>query len=525
MVFVFSIISFFLTILNLTLDASSQKNTGESTRASLTLMEAVSLTLQNQLDIQLAIEQMEYQGGVLQASAGPFDPTLEGVETYSDLINVQDIFQPIKTHFNGYQTEFIASIRKKTRLGSSCSLDVNVANVSNPVVYPYFYHRSSRLAFSVQQPLLQGFVYGLDAMTERSNQFLVAASYFDCLQEISQRVLNTTIAYWEMVAAKKTRDALQKTVKDFIDLYDRIQILTDEEEMAKGDIVQAIARLSKRKVDLAAAEQEFYRTFENLKFTMNIVEKRPCAKETIFSTDDFIIEDFSLEKFEKIQCPLLELAAAQRYDILASQTREQAIAFLVKGAQNGLLPSFNFIANVIRSNFHGYRPSVVFPRGRDKGPAEVDVTFGFNISVPFNNDAAKGLLRQFLAQQSQVKIRTNQIIQQSLQDLRTALSDQITLAKNVKEIEVTVSNDLQLTLNETEKLNAGYSPFNTLFFLINFEDTYTNDLILKIEIEKRYLQNIARIRFLSATLFNSGDTFDTVDLTSLSSLHFQFPCQ
>lgn len=482
----------------------------------LTLIDSITLTLQNQLDIQLAIQQYSFSQGVWQESAGPFDPLLSGLDSFTVSQNEQDSGTPLKTCRGGHNTLLTAMASKKTRLGTTYAFSVKVDQIFNPAMIPTKLN-TAVIAFSVQQPILRGLIYGKDTVVERANLLESEATYFDSLQEISQRIFNTAVLYWELVAAKETHNILKHTVQNYIELIEKIKKLIAQDELAASDIYQPLAQLASKKIDLESSRQAYYKAFEDLKFAMNIIDEQPCAEEEFFSLDEFPSTEYSPEEFTKIQCLLLKRAASMRYDLIAAKKRETAANILVQGAENGLLPQLDLVAGFTQSNFEMNEKAKPLFRALYGGPPERDWSIGMSLSVPFYNDAAKGVLRQTQARRTQAKIRVHQLIQLSLRDLREALSDQATLAINLKESHEAVKDNQILIKNETKKLEAGFS---TLFFLIDFENRLTDSLIQQVTIQKSLLQNIARLRFLSATLFIDQGDVDTILPENLSSLQF-----
>jgi outer membrane protein TolC len=238
--------------------------------------------------------------------------------------------------------------------------------------------------------------------------------------------------------------------------------------------------------------------------------------DTLFPIIAPFIEPFSLAAFNKISCYLLERAAQGRFDIMAAQKRPIATRFILQGAKNQMLPKLDVVGGVTRKNF-----SIPTARGSlgdfIDGPAENDWSIGLNFSIPLHNDKAKGDLRQAYAREMQAEIRIKQLLQLSLKDMREALSNQIMLYKNLLEAEEAVKENRLLVVNESKKLSSGFS---TIFFLIDFENRLTDALLRQVEIHKEFLQNIARIRFLSATLFIMHDQLDTIEPKNLTFLHF-----
>jgi outer membrane protein TolC len=479
----------------------------------LSLLDAVEETLANQLDIQLAVEQFYFRQGALQESAGPFDPVFNSVDTYTISQDVQlQLFT--KTKRASHETVLFANASKKTRLGTTYSLSTGIDQVINPAFVPRRY-TTGFVAFTVQHPLLRGYRYGRDSAIERANWFELEASYYDTLQEISLRIFNTCTAYWEFVAAEKVRIIRANAVSRFEGITSLIEKLASQDQLARTDILQPLAQLAAKKFELQTAEQEFYRTFEELKFAMNNVEEWPCAHESLFAMDEFPKISFTYESFIQQQCALLRKSAASRYDLQAIASRIQAAVMLVQGARNGLLPQLDVVGGVAKRNFETGRDSKSVASPFSNGPGQTDWTVGVNFSVPLYNDSAEGILRQQQALYAQARLRSQQTTQNVLKDLRQAISDQVTLAAALLDVNDSVSKNESLVHNERIKLGVGIS---TPFFLINFENSLTDALIQQVAAYKGYIQNIARLRFLTGTLFTVNDCIETIIPEDLISL-------
>lgn len=480
----------------------------------LSLLHAVELTLMNQLDIQLSGEQFSLQQGVLQESAGPFDPLFDNDDLFIVRENAQNPGGPVRTRRTGHHTLITGSARKKTRLGTQYALSVGIDQEIDPSSVPHVVN-TSIVAFTVNQPLLRGLMYGRDTVIEQANYLEVDAAYFDLLEQVSQRIFDTVSAYWEMVSAKKIKRIIAQSVERFLVLADNVRRLIKEDQAAASDIVQPLAQLASRKIDLQLAEQEYYRRFEELKFAMNTVEEIPCIDELVFELDDFPPIELSFERLAKIRCRLLERAAEERYSIFAAQKRAEAAAFLVEGARNGLLPKLDVIGGVARKNFANGKTGKRLYHAFDEGVPEIDWTVGVSFSMPLYNDTAKGILRQQLAAQAQKRIVIQQLTQQALAETREAVNNHMTILRNLREAEEAVKENQILVDNESKKLRAGFS---TLFFLIDFENKLTDALVQQVLIQKAYFQNIAHLRFLSSTLFMLGECIDFITPENLTSL-------
>lgn len=481
---------------------------------TLSLPQAIGYTLENQVELKISELNIQVQKGVLQHTAGPFDPVLEGNARHVYQRNQQYPLAELKSHHKGYENTANLLARKKARAGTVFSLSAQIDQVNNPLIYPLKINIGT-ISFLVEQPLLREFLYGQDTVTEEAADVELYAVYLDNFQTVSQKILDTTIRYWDAVSAQKiakiNEDALIRLVK----LEDNIQELIDKDQLARADIHQPQERIANQQVITFISEQDYYASLQNLKFAMGNVDVWGCDPDNLILADDFPPVKLNLEDFQCLIGSLIYSAINYRYDILASLARQEEADILLKGAYNEVLPQVNVLAGVQKSNFElGGRSKPFFsPYGYHD--SETDWTIGMSFSVPFHNDAALGDLRQRKAIKYQSEYRTQLLMQSAVTNLRVALSNQIYLASELDKASERVKLNQTLIDEEHKKLNAGFS---SLFILLDFENRLTNALIEHTDIYKQYLQNIANLRFLTGTLFQPDATTNWIKVVDVTTL-------
>jgi outer membrane protein TolC len=455
--------------------------------------------LQNQLDIQTAIEQLRAQEGAVRASAGPFDPMLN--VTFSGNFSQNLLSFPTHSRFYTDQKSINGSVSKLTRVGTQYNFSFSYSHNFNGRTTPEWTENYA-INFSVLQPLLRNLRYSSSTIGEITADLQLQATYYSLLQQISQNIQNTVNAYWEFAAAKKIKA-----------IYHEATML--ERERAKLGITLSKAELASKTQQLDSAELSYYQTLENLKLAMSLVEDEPCADEIFFNPEELPEAHFSLELLQAVRCRLLNDALDARYDLQALLLQQQSAGLQLWSSENNLLPQLDLVASVNLSNFD-FKVTPAFPRGiGNRGPPQADWMVGVNFSAPFYNDSANGSYVQQSAAYESAVIAVENNRQQALTAMRVALGSHLSLGRQLEEIEATVASYRLLVASENEKMVLGLS---TLYDLISFENSLTSSLVQQVGIVKSFFQNIVLLRHLSATLLQPTDTIEAVHIENLISL-------
>lgn len=480
----------------------------------LPLKQALVETLLKQLEIKISLMDIQAQRGVLQHDAGPFDPVFGGELRTTWEEDIQNPFIEVKTNKDASDTVAIVTAEKKTRLGTTFNLTTEVERTNNFLFYFPKPINIGTITFRVEQPLLRGLYYGKEAVTEMAAKWELFAVYYDNFQNISQKIFDTTFQYWEFAAAKKLVEISKNAEKRIEKLIEGTRELIRQGQLASTDIVQPLTNLINQKLQTVLRQQEFYNALQQLKFDMGDTEVATCD-DAYYTVDEFPSADFDTKQFQEMMGCLINYAMAARYDIRASEMREEEETILLKGAYNEELPEVNVFAGVRRTDFKLGRRSKPLFNSLDMNHPETDWTIGFNFSFPLYNDAAIGDVRQQQAEKYKAMLRTQLLMQTAVKDLREALLNQLSIAVELEKANQLVKDNHLLVENETKKLRAGFS---NLFFILDFENRLTDSLNAQVTFHKQFLQNIARLRFLSATLFRVGSSYDLIQLDNITTL-------
>jgi outer membrane protein TolC len=486
----------------------------------LALNEAIGLTLENQLNIKITQLQIDQQKGVVQTSAGPFDPVINGLFTTTWSTQLQYLFSGpgspfgVKSNFDGQENILEVTATKRARSGTLFTVSASLDQVFNVLLYPAPTNIGT-LSFNVEQPLLRNLNYSIDTVTEIASYYELYATYMDNFQEMAQRVLNTVTQYWNTVAAKKQVNISLDAEARLGRLINDIEKLIREDQLAPADLTQPLVQLVTQQIQTIQLTQSYYSAVESLKFNMGEADLWPDIKEPIVALDDFPPVKLNLQEFVKTMPYMIEAAETYSYNIQAANLRVREQDILLQGALNETLPDVSLIAGVTKKDFQQGNGGEDFVNVLVFEKPQTNWTVGVNISIPFYNDTALGEVRQKRAQKWEAILESELLAQDIVTQLRTALSNQMSLALQLDKANEEVLKTQKLLHDEYKKLPLG---FTTIFILLNFEGLLTTAYSQQVQIYTQYLQNIATIRFLTATLFYSNGSPNFVEMANVTLL-------
>jgi outer membrane protein TolC len=232
-------------------------------------------------------------------------------------------------------------------------------------------------------------------------------------------------------------------------------------------------------------------------------------------TDDFNIEPLDIPAFEKQFDQYFDYSLFYSYDIQASTLLQTAAGLTLKGADNNCLPQLNLTGTVANTDFTNLNESKKIYSSLEMKQPQAVWTVGVNLNVPLYNDSALGVFEQARANYATAMLNTQLLQQQRLEALRLALSQHINIALSLVEADKNVEISMKVFSNSGKQFQAGLS---TLFDLLSYETTLTNSLLNRTSLRVAYMQNIALIRFLTASVFLQGENNNCIQILDITTL-------
>ncbi|NGX58820.1 MAG: hypothetical protein K940chlam3_01728 [Chlamydiae bacterium] len=476
-----------------------------------------TITLRPQTGIQ--VEDVTIQRGVVQQNAGPFD-WLTDLEFSQN--NLTDVFViGLQSNLDGSISRGILQESKKFRTGTEVTLSFEADTTNNPssILIPTF--SNAIINFRVLQPVLRGFLYGQDTITERASKYELKAVYYDALHNISDLIRQSLIAYWDVVRSQKVLKVLKESVESFETLANKTQRLIDEDQLARSEINQPLAQLAAEQINLKLAEQRLYTDVQNLKFSMGTVAIDCFSDSLLYAVNSFpnVEEDLDVCKIMKT---LTGYALKHRLDNLASEIRIEELAVLVKGAENQRLPRLDFFYDFFLRQIKRGEGSRYFFSSYDFPDPQRDNAVGIIFSYPLCNNAARGLYRSLKAEWRRQMLRTDELSQQIVAEVMDAWMNHIRLQQELKSATESVNRFQQLVTDENKRLSEG---IGSLFNLVEFQTRLTQAQTREINIKRDLGENLANLHFFTGSLLRPGSNLCSIDVEDVTDIPFVECCR
>ena len=194
---------------------------------------------------------------------------------------------------------------------------------------------------------------------------------------------------------------------------------------------------------------------------------------------------------------LIAHARISRNDLLASRKREDAADVQVAAAMKNLLPQFDFTYEMGYAGLEEGDVLQDFFSAYGRHTSGLNVFAGLRLSLPVENNTARGELVRRRSVYRQQTRRTLELERQTLSNILVALSALRRSAEEFARSMESVAYYRETVENERQKLNLGMS---TLIDLVTYEDRLTGAEANVVAKQLKYATALVRLRFETGTL-------------------------
>jgi len=439
----------------------------------LTVDEAVSLALENNLNLKLQKNEVTIGQGVELIEQGAFESEFEA-RVFSQEQRLISLITGGEEKENG--TLWNAAVKKKLVTGTEIgfSWENELAGTDSTLVALDELYNSA-FSVSISQPLLKGNSRAVQTAGVRSaEKYTEAAAYLveDQAADLVARVKN---AYWDLAFARQNIEVKELSLKLARNLHEETRIKIESGVLAEVEIYQPDSEIARREEILIASERDIANAEDDLKLLLNSGE----WQVSIIPGDTPVVmsEKPDLES-------TLENVLTNRPDIKASELLVDRAEILVGKAEDDLKPSLSLSgAAGLKGDGDSYGKSLEESFSDPKFNWQV----GLILQIPLGNRTSRGALARERAELMSAMQRSELLRQEATRSAREAVRN-VNLA--LKTIEATRKTSLasQKRLEaEQAKFEVGLATANDV---LEFQDSYAQALIS----EKRALIDLAKAR-------------------------------
>ncbi len=412
-----------------------------------------------------------------------------------ELENVRDIRTNI--------TEYRAGVGRLMRSGVSTELAVEFERQDQKTLQTQPPVSRSRIVLAVNIPLLRGLGSTATAAFEKAAQLEVEAGVESVHFTASQVVTETTVAYWNLLAAERAAALQEASVQRAADLLESIRKLADADEIPRSSVGQAQAYLSEQEVQFLQAKANAFVTRRELGLALGL------------ETHQLRSVPLPMGEFPEPQ-PLGDILASldawlthalqQRADLRQLTLLEQSSLALREQARTDLKPrvDLRLEADYAQVSERSNPSALLTPfRSRHSGPGIFAV---LSMDLPVGNREAKGRFMQQQASHRQSELQLLNLERSISAEVANRLNS---IASNVHEWEnmlQAVAFYEQALKDESRKFQMG---MGTVLDVVQTQERLTQAQLSRLDTERRYAENLARLRFeLGDLLSRDGELIE-----------------
>lgn len=475
------------------------------TQHPFVLMDAVSLAIQFNRDIQKSHMQYQQSLGNLEVTSGAFDPSITADYSFTPSYSSADGESVIETETSFYSV----GVQKMSRFGLETNAifalngDQRTLNSRDTEV------GQGQLGLTFTMPVLkQSGIVSVDA-EERANMLVVESSLASVVHQINSTLNDIAGYYWDYVAA------LHQLLLG-IDAELRSRVILNDTKVLVANSIQATSTLIPLRADLATKvsarrvyEQNIFEARNQLAVSLGFPAK--LAKTLPAPTSNFAKIDIatacSIRENEK---SILNIALGNRQDMRAADFTVQQSKILEKKYKNDLLPSLSLIAGMTQT---GFTPSDTLEDMFDSPhDGEFAVNAGIQMAFPVYNQTAQGQLRNQMGQTREQQLEYITVKETITSDIYNAVTGLFNAVEVVQLSEYAEEQYLQSTNDEFQKFKLG---LNSILDVLNTTDNLNASRQNTVTARLNLATAIAGLRYGSATFFDGTADVTTVSETEL----------
>jgi len=415
--------------------------TADNETAEMTLREAVLVGLKNNPGIEVNRLEPFRAAEETMNEKSVFDPTLN-LQFNKDYTidprgsSTSSFSTPLQiTRDNDYNLSLKKLLRTGAQLEISFLNNRLVSNFPTQVLKPQY---KPRLGFSLSQPLLRDFGWGLTTIFVRIAENREDISLFDYQARLAQLIQLVTEGYWGVVFAKENLKVQQKGVELAEALLKGAEARVRAGVLPPVAVTEAQAEKARREGLTIVAENDLEIARTNLRLTLNLNPKSTFLPQKIEPVETPSVEPFQIDRVASI-----ESALTRRPEILSAGLNVQNRALQARYSENQLLPRLDLKAGAGLTGLAGeLKPGATnpFPGNYSSSVDRLGSGDFYNYGVgivlqfPLSNAQARSKFAQARIELDQARARQRDLVSQVTLEMQKALGN---VEANFKRVQTT----------------------------------------------------------------------------------------
>lgn len=481
---------------------------------SLSLTDCLQETLVHDPQIQIQKQIRRIREGDHRSATGAFDPRLSNSFSASrektpyspTLRRLQQVSRQATTS-NTWDVTYSRLLRN----GMTFSPTLRLQRTDNQDDFfePF---NTARVQFNLNMPLLRG-RHGVGVRAAEDSAWLeLEAAVATTLHTISQRLYQTTLAYWSFLAARKNLDISRDAESHARKMLSDYRKLVSKDEIPAAELKQLEGYLTDRQADRINATQSCLEARHALALAMGRTRREEMDALNELA-DRFPRPGRKTEKKLPLD-ELIEAATAHRQDLKSLRKRLEAAAEQKKAARDATRRQLDL---VVSAGYAGVEEGTGVTHFVD--PLR-DGIYGMNTSAQLRYDFAVNrrrelaTLQQAEASQASLQLQHGDLLRTLQSTVTIARSSLLTSIESLVKAEKTIDLYSQALSNERQKVDLGMA---TLLDVMNTQDRLYGARRVQVNSQLRYAQALARLRYETGLTLQPlpGDAVETLDMKTI----------
>ena len=384
---------------------------------------------------------------------------------------------------------------------------------------------TTTIGFELDVPLGQGGgAISVDA-PEQSAKMQLQASLEGEAFAVSSSVLNTELAYWQLVGAQETLALLQRSLETEQKLLELGDALVKGDQIAPSDLAYLRARISSTQGSVAQARQTALQARVNLAVAMGLAVQR--VDDTPKASDSFppLPARDSLEALKLNE--LTDTAMANRSDLASTRKLLDSANILAAAARADLRRRIDL---TFGAGYQGLKEGGIVTHWGDYWSSNWNSLSDFragpsaaimiDVSWPFRNNVALGRYAQARSLALSSEIRADDLKRVISSDTTRLVGSLFRAARVIEESQAAADLYQQSLDAQIEKFKAGES---TAVDILLTEDSQLSQFLTLVSARQTFAGLMTQLRFATGSLVSYKIEKDAVRLEDLKPVGLDFP--
>lgn len=492
---------------------------------SLTLLDAIRLTLARHPLLRIQEEQVVYNRGVKRQLSGQFDPVFSNSLTQSrsntPLTKLQQWQEqlaqvPVLNNDPSNNTSENAQYQKLFRNGILLRPSIAINHASD-LLQNTTGANTTQVALTLTIPVLRGRGRDVVAAQETAAGIELDASTLDLNQQIANLVDQTAESYWNLRAAQLSYEVTTESEQRGVTFVENVRALIDADKAPRADLNQVMANLAERTSSRLAAQQTAFQAQQQLALSLGVSSGELASAVHRLADDLPEGEDQALPSDDPSDVDYyLNQALANRADVLAARRRQEEAGVLRTAARDLFLPQLNVSLSAGYTGMReGRRPDqyLISLDGLHGPDASASVTY----NIPSGRDAAKGQFMQAESTVRQSVLKTNEAERQVTTGVLVALGAVRNSIQRLKKARESVAYYQVALEGEREKWRLGSGK---LVDILTMEDRLTGAQNSYVSAKLVYAIALVQFRLATGTLIAPDKPVQNIERSLFTTLPF-----